>query len=474
MKFKTLIKTAGLLCAAMMLAQLPVSAAYEPTSMTTNPTFQKYLIMDAGDTVPNETFSFTIVPGTPLAATSGTMAVLAGVTASGNPSIVPVHFSNAAVTKTTADASETDVVRANTARSAGAAATDDAVQLDAGEKFAKATATIDFTNVQFAEPGIYRYVITETAATAAQTAMGIVNDTDTDRILDVYVVDNGAGSAAVAEAWIYNGAEYGTEAEAQAAQTGNPGHGDITHREAQAAVPARLQVSSCVFHTDAGTVAAGTGYGSAGAALSDKTDGFTNEVTGFKDLIVRKDVTGNQASRDKYFKLTVALGNIPESSTYAVSIADDGNANTNDGNADASPAKTDATTYAANTMSNPTSVSTGSGETSVSQDFYLQHGQYVAIQGLPANATYSVTETAEDYKSTAAGVIGFTDKTATDTTDTSIGAVAGSNKAVKTSYLNERSGSIPTGIFATAGGGILILIIGTVGLVAALRTRRKA
>ncbi len=55
--------------------------------------------------------------------------------------------------------------------------------LDSGEKYAKKTATLSFANVEFDEPGIYRYVITETN----DSAQGITYDSDLTRILDVYV-----------------------------------------------------------------------------------------------------------------------------------------------------------------------------------------------------------------------------------------------------------------------------------------------
>ena len=425
MKLKTLITKIGVLCAATMIASVPAFAAYTPVGIETNPTFKKYLIVDAGDNLPATSYSFTISAGTAQSAGSGTMEVLAGIvdTTNGKPSIANVSFTNADTTYTSVATGDTDVARTNAQRGGGSSA--DAVQFDSGEKYAKQTATIDFTGITFPEPGIYRYVITETAATSAQTGLGLVNDTDTDRILDVYVTDN-------------NGA---------------------------------LAISGCVLHSDAGTIPTGTGNGSAGTEPSDKSDGFTNEASGFKDLIVKNEVSGNQASKDKYFKYTVTLENLPTGATYVVSLADDNNAATSDGNAEANPVKTPATTYT--TMSNPTSITVSSG-TSVATDFYLQHGQSIAIRGLPQNATYSVVEAEEDYSKEAAAVTGYTDKTATDSTTASIGAVAGSNKAVKTSYKNTRAGAIPTGLIATVWGGVLILAVGVIGFLFAMKARRKA
>ena len=42
-----------------------------------------------------------------------------------------------------------------------------------------------------------------------------------------------------------------------------------------------------------------------------------------------------------------------------------------------------------------------SGKIKAGQKFYLQHGQSVVIRGLAPNASYTVTENAEDYASSA-------------------------------------------------------------------------
>ena len=465
MDYKNIIKKVGIVCIATTMAIMPVSsvlgASYTAIQMPSDkiPTINKYLIMDKGDSVPNVSFAFSVTAGTAIPAQTeawiynsteyateaaaqaaggdtntithreATMAVLAGPTSNGKPSIANIAFQNGATTYDTAQAGDVDVARDNAARTGTSSSpAPDAVTFTANEeKYAKSTVAMDFTGVTFPEPGIYRYVITETADTNI-AATGITNDTDTDRILDVYVVDDGNGT---------------------------------------------LTVSDCVLHTNATTVPANSTNGSAGGTLADKTDGFTNEVSGTKDLVFKKEVSGNQASKDKYFKFTVTIGNLVAGNTYTVSIADDNDSNTTDGSADASPVATAATDATYTNMTNPTVLSVATGATSITQDFYLQHGQSIAIRGLPQNATYSVTETPEDYKSTPATVTGHTDQTATDSTNTTIGAVAGTNKVVKTSYTNTRNGTIPTGIISTIWGGILILAIGIAGFIIAMKAKRK-
>ena len=66
---------------------------------------------------------------------------------------------------------------------------------------------------------------------------------------------------------------------------------------------------------------------SEGEPLDDKTDGFTNEYKS-KDLVFKKEVVGNQASRDKYFEFTLKLENVGNENTFTVSIADDNDPNT--------------------------------------------------------------------------------------------------------------------------------------------------
>ena len=434
MKGKKFLLTAVLAASFTAMLGAPSAAAtvYTPVEGTSC-NFNKYLIMDKGDTVPNATFSFTVTPGTGLPAKAatetapGNMQVLPGV---GTPTIADVTFAPTDTTTTTVGANS-DVSRVASDRAAGLSAAT-GVQLESGEKFATKQATVSFTGITFDEPGVYRYIITETA-NADHAAAGIMHDNDVDRVLDVYVVDDGTGA---------------------------------------------LSVSSYVMHTDADVVETNTTNGSGdvtttGGALDDKTDGFTNEYNS-KDLVFKKEVTGNQASRDKWFEFTVTLTNVNDNDKYVVSLADDSDNATTDGSADATTGTTSATRTANREKTNPTTV-TGA-QLKAGQKFYLQHGQSIAIRGIAPNAGYTVTEDAEDYKSINPSqytdtlkVEGFTNITAGV-----IGSVADGNKAVMTSYLNQRDGVIPTGIILSAAGLIIVAIIVVAGIVFfGVRSRRK-
>jgi len=409
---KKIFALALVLC--MSLGMVSAATTYTPVAGTSF-SFNKYLIMDSGDSVPNATFSFTIAPGAAISADTSDNTVMQVLPGVGSPTVSSVTFAPGDTTATAAG-SNIDVARTNVQRGGAAG---DAVQLDAGEKYATKVATVDFSGVSFTEPGIYRYIITETA-NAAHAAAGIIHDTDVDRVLDVYVTDNGSGV---------------------------------------------LVVSQYVLHTEVGDVAIGGNMGSddvaaAGDPLDDKTDGFTNEYAS-KDLKVSKEVSGNQASRDKYFELTVTVSGIADEDVYVVSIADDADATTNDGNADATSGSNAATIAANAGKTNPVQV-TGA-QLKAGQKFYLQHGQSVVIRGLAPNATYTVTENAEDYKS---------EVMAGKTNSGVIGTVAGNNKMAEAGFRNVRDGVVPTGIAMSASTGLL-LVGGSLGWFIIGAKRRK-
>ena len=410
-KFTMLLLT--LLCLGLFSPNIFGATSYTPVTGDEF-TFYKYLIIDQGETIPTATFSFTIEPGTPISldtSNNTVMEVLAGI---GTPTVTTVSFNSSDSTVNSVTTGDIDVARSASNRATGLNATT-GVELGSGEKYAKKAVTINFSNVSFSEPGIYRYILTETSSTA-NTALGIMNDNDVDRVLDVYVINNGSGS---------------------------------------------LVVDSYVLHINVDDVAINGTMGSNDvatnhAALPDKTDGFTNEYHS-KDLVVKKEVDGNQASRDKWFDFTVQVTGegIQDTNSYIVSIADDNDATTTVGNADATSGNNTATIENNRGKTNPTSVLGSELKSGV--HFYLQHDQSIAIRGLSPNTTYTVTENAEDYKSIASGVSGYTAATIG-----SVGTVAGANKVIQTSYKNQRNGIIPTGIATHMILGIVVMILAVV------------
>lgn len=206
-------------------------------------TFNKYLVMDANANVPNVTFKFTIAKGGPVSASGGNPAIYAGVVTPTAPTVNDAVFApNDLTTPGTPGSSVTS-----------------------GSKYATKKVTVDFSGVTFDAPGIYRYVITETA----HSQDGISNDTTTTRTVDVYVA-------------------YKTD----------PG--------------TELEVADYVMYS--GTKTDNTDL------EADKSDGFTNEYA-TKDLTLEKQVTGNQGDRDKYFEFTVSISNAVPGTVYDVDLA---------------------------------------------------------------------------------------------------------------------------------------------------------
>lgn len=393
---------AAIMTAVMIMAQgMPAMAAGtnygNVIGGTKTTTFDKYLVMDAQAQVPNVSFSYAVTAGqTKVYDVDGKkFEVLAGVDAD-KVTMAGVGSETAGtIAYAQGDATLQD---------------DNALVKDydkAAEKYAKKTASLDFSACQFTEPGIYRYVITESG-----TNQGITNDADLTRIVDVYVEDAS----------------------------------DVDGK--------KLTIAGYVLHSntdDAPDITMGDDNGSGGAYAATKSQGFTNTYD-TSDLTFRKEVAGNQASHDKYFEFTVAITDAVAGTVYDVDIT----------GADATSG-TNAATIAANAgKTNPTSLTVGDDGT-VTQKFYLQHGQEVKVQGIAKDTNYAVTENAEDYKSTAAGV--------TDYTDAVNGTVASAD--LKTSYLNTRDGVIPTGVAMAVAPFAAVTLLGGIGAVTMVMKKKR-
>ena len=207
-----------------------------------------------------------------------------------------------------------------------------------------------------------------------------------------------------------------------------------------------LTIAGYVLHSNADDnpdVAAGKDAGSTGSYVGTKSQGFTNSYD-TSDLTFRKEVTGNQASHDKYFEFTVNIAKAVAGTVYDVDITD----------ADATSGKNAATITENEGKANVTSLTVGADGT-VTQKFYLQHGQEIKIQGLAKDTTYDVTENKEDYKSTPAGV--------TDYADPVNGTIVSTD--LKTSYMNTRDGVIPTGVVMAVAPFAAVTLFGGAGVV---------
>ena len=404
MKKRTIAKTgATMLTMAMLLNGTTVFAAGSNYGAqiggTKTTTFDKYLVMDKQANVPNVSFTYKVTAGAEkdYDVAKKNVQILAGVDED-RVTMAGVGTGAAANTIKYAPGDET-------AQNANALVKNYDSKT---EKYAKKTATLDFSKCNFTEPGIYRYIITESG-----TNQAVTNDKDTTRVVDVYV--NDASSDADGK---------------------------------------KLTIAGYVLHSnenDEPDVAAGENAGSTGAYVETKSQGFTNKYD-TSDLTFKKEVSGNQASHDKYFKFTVTIKDAVPGTVY----------NVNRLNADET-SKTNAATITENAgKTNPKELTVGTNGI-VTQEFYLQHGQEITIQGIAKDSQYSVTEEAEDYKSTAAGVEDY--KAPVN------GKIESAD--LKTSYLNTRAGVIPTGVMMTVAPFAAVTLLGAAGMVKIRMSKKR-
>lgn len=421
--------------------------------------FTKYLVMDKEANVPNVEFSYTISKYDPSKSdgvilnqgdnSRATYTVFNGV---GSPVITNVGSG----TTTAASGSVTFTSSDTTYNEDDYKTSDDATDMsgkDKGhvefitkddekdEKYARQDVSIDFSKLNFDEPGIYRYVITESVS---GTNQGVTNDSIADRTLDIYVEwKNESDTSKGLQITGYN--IYDGKVSDSVANTTNSANGE----------------------SDTSAVSNAT-----------KDPYYTNSYDS-SDLTFGKEVTGNQGSKDKYFKFTVTISGATENTKYTVITA----------NADTAPEVNSATnkSYTADVMGNANNVTelTASTKTDnaatyeVTHDFYLHDGQYITIQGLAKGTTYTITENEEDYTKTdgITAAISTFDKDNDGTNDALSGSTSGliASEDVYTGFTNEKDGVIPTGIilsvapYAAAG----IVIVGAIVFLV-IRSKRKA
>ena len=417
-RFLTTLAAAAL--AASMLSALPASAEnYDSTKWATgsSTTLKKYLVIDKDAIVPAATFTYSIAPGEAVNYSgTDTIAAYAGVGADTGNKLITI--SSASFTSASAT-------------TAGAA--DDGITNSTDKKYASADFTLDFKDVKFKEPGVYRYVLTETGAgTTDNLGAGISHVGNYQKTLDVYVTDNN-GTLSVESYVLYN----------KVIDTA-PAISDDTALDDK--VDRRSTTNTA------------------------KTDGFVNEFA-CQSLSFAKKVAGNQGSKDKYFKFTVAITNA-NGATLTVNAAKS--------SFEATTSQNSATVYTTTVMdaANTVDQSTADGQQlviasdSASYDFYLQDGQYITIDGLPVGASYEVAEAAEEYTSEAANEDGkkFTLGTI-EFKDAASGTIGTAD--VATGYTNTKNGTIPTGVILSIAGPAVVGLAVIGGLIFMIIKRKK-
>ncbi len=406
---------------------------------------EKYLVFDKDAQTPGVTFTYTMSGLTSqIDATATTLAVYPGIT----PDLVKVNgTANSGTTPFTAGEAKTNGALVGVAT--------------ADQAYVKKDINLDFSGVTFTEPGVYRYFIQE-----SQTA-GVTTDLDTKaatanktwRTVDVYVEDTDAANGGA------NGAHdlviTGYVAYEGKLETGGP---------------ASTTTATPSGSSKTGDLANATTANGNEVSGSTKNNKYVNEYDSC-DLDFAKEVTGNQGSRDKYFAFTVKLTGDTDKlpSDTDVFVVDMTNAT----QGDISSALNAATTVSGNnpSASGTDPITVTGADLKAGKTFYLQHGQNIKIQGLPAGATYTVTEAEEDYTKTASVVTNYKNATTgvlkekdalSDANGTD--AVARDN-LVSTSFSNAKNGVIPTGVMVSVAGGVGLIGIALFALLALNRKK---
>ncbi len=403
--------------------------------------------------------------------------------------------------------------------------------------YAIKTVQMDFSGCGFTEPGIYRYILTETGSNVSGMKNGQTSDTskaaETVRTIDVYVEDATFTEGTTEQNYLriagyvmYVGK-----------QTAGPDYKDPT-TSSTAADPTIWQVNLEDGMTNTSST---TDYGKVnGAEIMNGTDpvqkseGIPNFFS-TNDLTFGKTVMGNQGSKDKFFKFTLTLTkdannkNVGDKDTFAITgiwdktvekgVYTDGAIENDAPNA--------ATPYTVAEISNTSNTVDANGVVSLATDsaygnnvtvltgaqlkagysFYLSDADHIIVHGLPTGIGYEIKEYQDDYTPTVDAWNGTTNNTAHpnrdstngdydgfdgDSTGSAVSLVLGIDtntqaapgntatladekieKDVDVQFTNTRKGTIPTGVILSVAAPATIGIAVVGGIIYLVAKRKK-
>ncbi|MBR3349070.1 MAG: hypothetical protein IKG55_03205, partial [Solobacterium sp.] len=173
-----------------------------------------------------------------------------------------------------------------------------------------------------------------------------------------------------------------------------------------------------------------------------------------KDLTIKKQVSGNQASKDKYFRYTLNITNAGAGSRIIADVST---------KAEVQPLTNSATVYNGETMGSANNVTelTADANGAITHDFYLKHNQSITLKQLPAGASWTLSEAAEDYVSQ--------DLSAVDAATYSANSGTIADQDVTIGFMNTRNGVIPTGIMLSTAPYLLMVLLAGTGMILAGR-----
>ena len=370
------ISLALILCMALAVPTLALNGS---NGVNTSIKVPVYLIMDKDANVPATTIDLTVTSATPpdvedkdFQITAGIMEGVVGATGS-------VQFDDNQETK---------------------ASGDNLPGGSADKKYAEKEFEVDFSGVDFKEPGVYRYAITESADTLPA---GVTLADPATKYIDVYVerADDSADTLTIQGVFLLNSND-------------NIKANDSTG-------------------SDADQFAKGSGF---------------ENYYGTYDLTIDMTVSGNQASRNKYFQVTVTIIGGANTDAYDVNVSD------------------------SEYESNPTQISVSGGAGAAV--FYLKHGESITVMGLPSGAQYMVSENPDGYTATYGVTEGETTLVATKTSGSAYTNNDGLNGDTVVTFDNHRAGTVPTGILLTVAPFAVLMLIGIVGAALIIKKKSKS
>ena len=427
-------------------------------------TIKKVFQIKEGCLIPASTFTFKASSGAYVERSATTLEVLAGIT--------PEDIVFTTVDGDT-DNGTVDLAYAKQTKAAAVAGGDHVTVVDEypdpDHFLAIKTVTLNFANVKFEEPGVYRYLITESGSNT-----GVTNDSEPVRTLDVYVedattIDSTSGvetnQLKITGYVLYRGEV--TEGPSNAT-SGTDDSSDTTMEDGTTVTQNSLRVADEV-----------------------KSVGFTNYYP-TAGLTFGKEVTGNQGSRDKYFRYTVTL-------TGPIGTVLDVDCSQADKTITANPNA--ATTCITSTVSNnptlvlaenPNKLGTGIKVA----DFYLQDGQYITISGFTDGMGYEIKEAKEEYTQAAyieedisthehnashdgydelkSGTVVDPDASSLVIEGTFTKGSDGNVASQYTGFTNSKNGTIPTGVILSVAPWAIAGVVILAGVVFfAIRSRKK-
>lgn len=442
-----------------VMAALMVGNAFPALAAGSSVTIDKTLTMDAASTVPSMTFPMTITAGTSkkggvvnMADGSSThrLDVKAGI----SPELVTITSNNGGGTSAKFDE--------NSRTTLGSIDSNGTITASTSRKFVTDTMTIDFSNVPFTEPGVYRYILTEgtvagvdndiTNALASSYTLPTSGGERSKRQLDVYVESDDDGNLSIGGIVVYKfigvaQSGFGPQANGTNDTTDIKDTGHIDANTSTTTDPATGKPADKVDTTGAAPNTAG---------------GFVNQmaVTLNHSINANVKVTGNQASRDQYFAVTYTIKNATPGSTIPVAPG---------ASYDKTPTGNSATEYSASTMStanNITSLTVG-GDGTVTHTFYLKNGQSVKVGSYTSGEAINVTVSVDPKNYVQNGNAPGT-STATQITD------VGSAGDYNVDFDLNLNGVVPTGVLLASApyvAGLAATMLG--GAYLAMNKRKK-